>query len=156
MINRIKDIFNNKKIRNIIIISFVIVLLIIIIFFIISKRVDKKDMNTATYNEIKSMIDNKDTFLIYYYNSKSKNKHNNEIKKYLDEKGIKYFNYNDVLVDRDEYNKLLELLNMDKDDFGIPSLIYIKDGTMYANIINIDSKNIVDSFIDNYDLYTVK
>ena len=156
ILNKIKDVFKNKKIRNIIIISFIVIIVIIIMILIFHKRVDKDDMNTTTYDEIVDMINDKDTFLIYYYNSKSKNKNNKDIKKYLDELGIRYFNYNDSLIKRNEYIELLKLMEIDKNVFGVPALIYIRNGKMYGNIINIDSKEVVDKFIDNYDLYTVK
>ena len=155
MISIIKDIFKNKKIRYIITL-FIIIIILFIIIFLLNKRVDNKDKNTTTYDEIVTMINNKDTFLIYYYNSKSKNKYNKEIKKYLDELGIRYFNYNDALINKEEYNNFIKLLNIDKEVFGIPSLIYINNGMVYANIINIDNKEIIDKFIDNYDLYIVK
>lgn len=161
MINKFKiiidKIFKEKnKVRILIIICILIILVIGGIILLTKYIVSNSDKNTTTYAEIKKMIDNKDTFLIYYYNSKSKNKNNKEIKKYLDELGIRYFNYNDALINREEYNNLIKLLNIDKEVFGIPSLIYINNGMIYANIINIDNKEIVDKFIDNYDLYTVK
>mgnify|MGYP007005519298 FL=1 len=59
-------------------------------------------------------------------------------------------------TDKEEYNKLLNLLNIDKKIFAPPSIIYIREGKMFGNIINIDSNRTVDNFIDNYDLYTVK
>ena len=158
MMNKLKEIkdmlFKNKK-RNIIAICVLIVIILIII--LINKYwIPKKDKNTIMYNDIVTMIDNKDTFLIYYYNSKSSNKNNKNIKKYLDKEGIRYFNYNDVLIKREEYNNFLKLINIDKSLFGTPSLIYIKNGKMYGNLINIDNSDIVKQFIDTYDLYVVK
>ncbi len=148
--------FNNKKIRNIAIIIISLVIIIIALLIILGNRVKKNDKNTTTYDEIVNMINDKDTFLIYYYNSKSKNKNNKEIKKYLDELGIRYFNYNDSLIKRNEYTEFLKLMEIDKSIFGVPALIYIRNGKMYGNIINIDSKEVVDKFIESYDLYTVK
>ena len=162
--NKIKDLFKNKKIKkiienkrtkNIIIISFIVLIILIVIFISINK-VQEKDKNTTTYNDIETLIKEKDTFLIYYYNSKSKNKYNKEIKEYLDKEKITYFNYNSVLISRNEYNKFLKLIGIDKNLFGTPALIYIKNGKMYANIININSKKSVKSFINHYDLYTIK
>lgn len=158
MMNKLKEIkdklFKNKK-RNIIAICVLIVIILIII--LINKYwIPKKDKNTIMYNDIVTMIDNKDTFLIYYYNSKSSNKNNKNIKKYLDKEGIRYFNYNDVLIKREEYSNFLNLINIDKSLFGTPSLIYIKNGKMYGNLINIDNSDIVKQFIDTYDLYVVK
>lgn len=158
MMNKLKEIkdklFKNKK-RNIIAIC-VLIAIILIIILINKYWIPKKDKNTIMYNDIVTMIDNKDTFLIYYYNSKSSNKNNKNIKKYLDKEGIRYFNYNDVLIKREEYNNFLKLINIDKSLFGTPSLIYIKNGKMYGNLINIDNSDIVKQFIDTYDLYVVK
>lgn len=158
MMNKLKEIkdklFKNKK-RNIIAIC-VLIAIILIIILINKYWIPKKDKNTIMYNDIITMIDNKDTFLIYYYNSKSSNKNNKNIKKYLDKEGIRYFNYNDVLIKREEYNNFLKLINIDKSLFGTPSLIYIKNGKMYGNLINIDNSDIVKQFIDTYDLYVVK
>ncbi len=156
MINKIKEIIKKKKMRNIIIAVFIIFIIILVIIIINNKRIVSDDKNTITYDEIYNMINNKDTFLIYYYNSKSSNKNNIIIKKYLDELGIKYFNYNDVLIDRDEYNKFIDVIDINKEVFGMPALIYIRNGEMYGNIINIDNKELVDKFINNYDLYTIK
>lgn len=143
------------KIKRIIII-FILVLIILITILAFTNRVDKEDKNTTTYNNINTMIKDKDTFLIYYYNSRSKNKYNKEIKEYLDKEKINYLNYNSVLISRNEYTEFLKLLKIDKTIFGEPALIYIKNGKMYANIINIDNIKTVESFIKNYDLYTVK
>ena len=153
IIEKIVKFFTNKKV----IITFISLLFIFIVAFGIYKVIDTKNYkSTITYNEIKGMVDNKESFLIYYYNSKSKNKNNRNIKKYLDEEGIRYYNYNDIYVDKDEFNNFLKLINIDSKLFGTPAIIYIKDGKMYGNLINIDNKEIVEKFIGTYDLYTVK
>ena len=76
--------------------------------------------------------------------------------KYLDELGIRYYAYDDVNVNRDEYYSFLKLLNIDSELFGFPAIIYINSGDMFGNIINVDSKEVVKRFVDDYDLYTVK
>ena len=53
-------------------------------------------------------------------------------------------------------NKYNESTKRYLDVFGTPAIIYIYQGKMFANIINIDSKEVVDKFIYSYDLYTVK
>ena len=150
---KLKKFFSNKKV----IYTLLALVVIAIISFVIYRVVDtNNNKNTISYNEIKKMVDKQENFLIYYYNSKSKNKNNRDIKDYLDKSGIRYYNYNDVYVDREEYNNFLKLINIDTKSFGTPAIIYIKDGKMYSNLINIDSKEIVEKFIDDYDLYTVK
>ena len=150
---KLKKFFSNKKV----IYTLLALVVIAITSFVIYRVVDtNNNKNTISYNEIKKMVDKQENFLIYYYNSKSKNKNNRDIKDYLDKSGIRYYNYNDVYVDREEYNNFLKLINIDTKSFGTPAIIYIKDGKMYSNLINIDSKEIVEKFIDDYDLYTVK
>ena len=112
--------------------------------------------STITYKKIEKLINDKEDFIIYYYNSDSSNQNNMKIKSYLNKLHIKYYQYNDRYVNKEEYNNLLKLLNIDKKLFGIPSIIYIKNGKMYGNLINIDGELVVKQFVDSYDLYTVK
>lgn len=152
--HKVKDLFKNKKLM---IIIGIILLILIIMFIIINHYRDyKSNKNTIEYNKIEKLVNDKDTLLIYYYNSKSSNKNNKKIKKYLDELGIRYYNYNDIYIDRLEYDKFTKLVKIDKNLLNMPALIYIKDGIMYGNIINIDNKDVVLKFIEDYDLYTVK
>ena len=150
--NNILNFINNKK--NIILIIVIFILVIGILFFL--KNNNSKETNSTTYEEIEKIINDKEDAVIYYYNSKSSNKNNKDIKKYLDKLGIRYYLYDDVNVDKKEYNKLLKLLNINEDLFGLPAIIYIEDGEMNSNIINIEGRDTVKKFIDDYDLYTVK
>ena len=141
---------NNKKMLIGILVGIIIVIVILTAVLYSGKN------RTIDYKGLKSMIDNGETFVVYYYNNKSSNLKNLTIKKHLYKKGIKYYLYDDAKMNKNDYKKLLNLLNLDSKVFGPPSIIYIKDGRMYGNIINIDSNRVVDKFIDNYDLYTVK
>ena len=149
-----KKVSTDREYRTKFIIGTIILFIIIIVAIATSLYSGKA--RTIDYNELKSMMDKKETFVIYYYNDKSSNLKNLTIKKHLYKKGIKYYLYNDMDTDKEEYNKLLNLLNIDKKIFAPPSIIYIREGKMFGNIINIDSNRTVDNFIDNYDLYTVK
>lgn len=154
-----KDKFWKNKKFIIILLSVVAIILITTIVIIVNKKNYGNGntlKNNTNYEEIMKLINDKDDGIIYYYNSNSSNSANKEIKEYLDELKLRYYPYNDVYVDKNEYNKFLEILNIDKDLFGMPAIIYIKDGMMYGNIINIDSEETVKRFIDDYDLYTVK
>ena len=142
-----------NRIVKIIIICIVLISLMVTIITFMSNN---NEESTITYDEIVSKMKNKDKFLIYYYNSRNTNKYDKSIKKHLDDNGIKYYSYNDVYIDEEEYNKLLELLDIDKDLFGLPALIYIEDGIMFGNIINIDSNKVVDTFIKDYNLYSLE
>ena len=146
------------------IIIFLIGLVVIIIGIVLllfkknaSNSVEKiEKLDTINYNYVKKIIEDKDDILIYYYNSKSNNLNNQTVKEYLDKEGLRYYSYDDINVDKSEYKMLLELLEIDQDLFGTPALIYIRDGEMYANLINIDKIETVKQFIDDYDLFTVK
>ena len=152
---KIVDSIISFLIRHIFII--IILLIVLVAVFIFTTLLNNHSYrSTIDYSSIKEIIDKKDDVIIYYYNSNSSNKNNKNIKKYLDSLGIRYYQYNDVYVDKEEYNKFLKLLNIDKDLFGTPAIIYIRDGMMYGNLIQIDNKEVVKTFIDNYDLYTVK
>ena len=151
MIKRIK----NKIIQNKKYLPYLIIIIIILLILMITAILSSKE-NTISYQEIENIIKNKDDVIVYYYNSNSSNFNNWKIKSYLNKQGIRYSVYNDKNVDKKEYNQLLKLLKIDKKVFACPSLIYIKEGKMYGNIIAIDNTKTVKQFLDNYDLYTVK
>lgn len=147
-----KEILKNKKI----LIIGGIVLLIIIIGVIILTANLFSSKNSTSYNEIVNMINNKKDVLIFYYNSKSNNIYNDRVLKNLDDNNIKYCIYDDKNITEEEKDKFLELLKIDKKIFGFPALIYIRDGEMYGNLINIDNMEVVDKFVKNYDLFVLK
>ena len=122
-IYKIKDkVINDKDYRLkfilIVGVSFIVLLALISTF-------TKKKIEQVTINDIETMIKNKDRAIIYYYSSKSTNKYNESTKRYLDSKKINYYIYDDYKINKEEYNKLLKLLNIDKDVFGTPAIIYI-------------------------------
>ena len=94
--------------KEIIIIILLITVIILGALLIISyhNRGHASDIN---YDKIVTNIEKKDSFLIYYYNSKSSNKNHKKIKKYLDKTGIRYYVYNDINVGKKEYNKDYDL-----------------------------------------------
>ena len=110
----------------------------------------------TNYDKISKKMDNKDTFIISYYNSKSSNKYNKKVKKYLNKNNINYYIYDDSKVDKNTYNKFLKLVNIDADLFTLPSIIYIKDGKVYSNLIGINNTNTLDKYIKDYDLVLIK
>ena len=149
-----KEFLKDKKIFTMVAIVSLIVVSIIFICLMLATGID--DRNMITYDEIANVVNNKNSILIYYYNSNSSNHYNKEVLKDLDKKRIKYYIYDDKNVMNEEKNKFLDLLNIKKETFGFPSLIYIKNGEMYGNLINIDNMDVVDKFIKNYDLYVLK
>ena len=149
----IKKILDNKKMILLISGIIIIIVLIIVLALIIAKSGNK---NKIGYEEIESIVKNKQNVLIFYYNSKSDNKYNIKVKEYLTKERIKYYEYNDAIVSDTEYDKFTTLLGIDKSLFKPPALIYIKRGKMNGNIINIDSIQVVQNFVKNYDLYTLR
>lgn len=103
--------------------------------------------------EIDEIIANKGTQVIYVMNSDSdKCKNCAKIKKHLEDKSLNYKIYDVKKVGNSSYKKLLDNLSIDDKVFNYPAIIYIKDGSMYSNIINIEDTKVVDQFIKDYNL----
>ena len=151
IINKSRIRFENKYLIGIVI---AIAITILVIFFTTVKKTSSK--TDITNDEIKSLIDNKVTALLYVFNSRSSNDMNDIISSELDGLYIEYARYDVSKVTSEDYNNLLKTFDIDKDVFGTPALIYIKNGEMFANIINIDSKEVVNTFIDDYELSMLK
>lgn len=156
----VSDKISFKKIKEFIIkrkyLLLLILVAIIISILVIKVLIDKTPTSNTTYNDIKTLMDNKETFIIYYYNSKSSNKYNKDIKQLLDKNKINYYMYDDNKVNKEEYSNFLSLIGIDEKLFGTPAIIYIKDGKMYSNLISIDNENSVNAYIKDYDLVTIK
>jgi hypothetical protein len=105
-------------------------------------------------DEVNSIIKNKDDKIIYVLNNKSNNSYNKDILDYLSKNNISFSVYDISVADKEEYSNLLSILSINREFFDVPAIIYIKDGFMFANIININDMNIVDRFIKDYDLMT--
>ena len=122
-IYKIKDkVINDKDYR----LKFILIVGVsFIVLLALMSTFTKKKIEQVTINDIETMIKNKDRAIIYYYSSKSTNKYNESTKRYLDSKKINYYIYDDYKINKEEYNKLLKLLNIDKDVFGTPAIIYI-------------------------------
>lgn len=156
--NKMVNIFSNKYFAFFSSLLAIILIIICILSFTTNNfSFISSDDNTYINNDrMEEIAKNKEEIIIYVYNSKSSNKYNSKIKKYLDSNEIKYEIYNVNVATKNEYKKFLKLLDIDYDLFGYPSLIYIKDGVMFANIINISDTKVVDTFIKDYDLATIK
>ena len=168
MLGNWSDIYMKTKTKNndrkkgiskikIIILIFMVILIIsgVILSILFKDRKTDKNNNSSliTYNQLETIMDKKETGVIYYYNS---NKDDVKIKNYLDELGIKYYLYDNVKISEEEYNNLLKLINVDRIFFTSPALIYVKDGIAYGYIINIDNLEKVKQFVDMYNLYIFK
>lgn len=109
--------------------------------------------STFSTKEVNEIIADKKTQVIYVENSNSNEcKNCAKIKKYLEGKSLNYEVYDVNKNGNSDYKRLLDNLNINEDVFNYPAVIYIKDGNMYANIINIDDTKVVDQFIKDYNL----
>ena len=151
LLNKSKIKLNKKYIIGIVIA--IAITILVILLTIVKKTSSKTDI---TNEEIKNIMNNEVTALIYIYNNRSSNDMNKKISEELDNLYINYAKYEVSNATSEEYNELLKILDIDKDIFGTPALIYIKDGKMFANLINIDSMDVVNTFIDDYELSMLK
>lgn len=156
----IKDklIFLKNKFKNINLkedkFSIAIVCVVVVLFIVIVR-------NSLAKDEIYANVDVNNVLMgtnVLYMDNTDYNecKFCNKARVYLDDKGINYKYYNVSSVSDDKFKEDLELLGIDKDLFGTPALIYIEDGRMFANIINISDTDVIDSFIKDYSLDKLK
>ena len=145
-------------VKNKYLVFIVLVLLIVSIILIygIVNLVNRNKESYITYEEIEEYINNKDTFIIYYYNSKSGNEYGKKVLRELRSNDINYYVYDDKNVDKEEYNKFLELIDIDEDLFGSPAIIYIRDGEVFSNLISINNIDSLNRYIEDYDLVMIK
>lgn len=134
--------------------SIAIVCVVVVLFIVIVR-------NSLAKDEIYANVDINNVLMgtnVLYMDNTDYNecKFCNKARVYLDDKGINYKYYNVSSVSDDKFKEDLELLGIDKDLFGTPALIYIEDGRMFANIINISDTDVIDSFIKDYSLDKLK
>ena len=128
---------------------------VVIVLFIVIVR------NSLAKDEIYANVDVNNVLMgtnVLYMDNTDYNecKFCNKARVYLDDKGINYKYYNVSSVSDDKFKEDLELLGIDEELFGTPALIYIEDGRMFANIINISDTDVIDSFIKDYSLDKLK
>lgn len=156
----IKDklIFLKSKFKNINLkedkFSIAIVCVVVVLFIVIVR-------NSLAKDEIYANVDVNNVLMgtnVLYMDNTDYNecKFCNKARVYLDDKGINYKYYNVSSVSDDKFKEDLELLGIDEELFGTPALIYIEDGRMFANIINISDTDVIDSFIKDYSLDKLK
>lgn len=142
----------NKKIMILVVATlFVMLICYLIVFYIGSNN------NVVEKKSIKTVISNNETAVLYIWNSdEEKCKDCKMIKKHLKNQKINYISYDVKNYSKKEYDKLLLTLGINSSDFGYPAIVYMKDGMMYSNTINISDTKTVDSFIKNYELQKLK
>lgn len=123
-------------------------------YFSLSKKVDQpKDV----LKEVNTALINKTELIVFLYDSSDKKCDKCEkIIKELKDENIKYYTFDKNLAKGKEYKDIIEKLKINIKDFDYPALIYVKDGLMYANIININDIDNVKLFIKQYELNKVK
>lgn len=107
--------------------------------------------------DVASIVSKAETKIIYVGSSDSKKcKNCKEIEKYLDSQKINYLTYDVEDYTEEEYKKMLRTIEINPDDFGYPAVIYIREGRLYSNVINLTDTKPVQEFIKTYELKNVK
>lgn len=152
----VKKVEENKKENKMIgILAVLIILVLCVVAFILFINNKKNDM--VKNSDIENIIKEGKTAIIYVENSDSKKCEKcSDIKKYLNEEKINYEIYDVNKNTSKEYKKMLQTLTINPSDFNYPAVIYIKEGRIYSNIINVNDTKIVKQFIKDYDLTLVK
>ena len=148
----VKKVEENKMIGILVALIILVLCVVAVILFINNK---KNDM--VKNSDIENIIKEGKTAIIYVENSDSKKCEKClDIKKYLNEEKINYEIYDVNKNTSKEYKKMLQTLTINPSDFNYPAVIYIKEGRIYSNIINVNDTKIVKQFIKDYDLTLVK
>ena len=152
----VKKVEENKKENNMIGILVALIILVLCVVAVILFINNKKN-DMVKNSDIENIIKEGKTAIIYVENSDSKKCEKcSDIKKYLNEEKINYEIYDVNKNTSKEYKKMLQTLTINPSDFNYPAVIYIKEGRIYSNIINVNDTKIVKQFIKDYDLAKVK
>ena len=152
----VKKVEENKKENNMIGILVALIILVLCVVAVILFINNKKN-DMVKNSDIENIIKEGKTAIIYVENSDSKKCEKcSDIKKYLNEEKINYEIYDVNTNTSKEYKKMLQTLTVNPSDFNYPAVIYIKEGRIYSNIINVNDTKIVKQFIKDYDLTLVK
>lgn len=97
-------------------------------------------------SKIEKAIDNKNSFVIYFVSNKCDKC--DMVETVLNSNNLKYYKYD---INGSDISSILTKLKITF-DIEAPSLVVVENGAMTYNIIGIDSKESVVSFIDSYGL----
>ncbi len=92
-------------------------------------------------------INRKKTFFVLLTNSKDCSKCDNYLKK-IDKLDVVYYNYD--LSKENDYTDFLKKIDLSENVVVTPAIIYIKNGEMVANIMDINDDEVFDEFIKRY------
>ncbi len=149
----IKSLKRNRKI----VLLVVAILLLLMIFKTAIGGVEKKKDAAKAKTDISDILKKKETKVIFVGSSDTKKcKKCKEVKDYLSKQGIEYIDYDVENYSESEYKKMLESIEINPSDFGYPGVIYIRDGRLYSNVINIHDIKSVETFIKDYELKSKK
>lgn len=144
----------DKK-KNIIIMVVVIVLLIAIAIVFTTRK--KSETEAKQKVDFPKVIEKAETRVVFIGSSdKEKCKNCDKIKDYLDRKKINYLVYDVEDYSKKEYTSMLKSIEINPPDFGYPAVVYMKDGKLYANVINLSDTSHLEEFIKTYNLENVK
>lgn len=147
----------NKGKQNKQIMILVVAIVAVIVIVMIVLRLLNGTGGASTKADISTILKEGQTKIIYIENTeKGKCSKCSTIKKYLDEKKINYVTYDASKYSDKEYKKMLQSIEINPSDFGYPAVVYIKDGKLYSNVINLVDTKTVETFIKDYDLTKVK
>lgn len=144
----------DKK-KNIIIIVVVVVLVIVLgIIFATRMKSEREEKQKVDFSKI---IEKAETKVVFIGSSdKEKCKNCDKMKDYLDSKKINYLVYDVEDYSNKEYIATLKSIEINPPDFGYPAVVYMKDGKLYANVINLSDTSPLEEFIKTYNLTSVK
>ena len=132
------------------------ILLVACIFKIALNSV-KEGVDAKNKANIAEILEKKQTKIVFVENSdKKKCKKCDTIKKALDKEDISYVVYDVNEYSKEEYENMLNSINIKPADFGYPAVIYIRKGKLYSNIINVGDPEVVKTFINDYQLNKIK
>lgn len=144
-----------EKKKTIIIIAVVVVVLIALIIFLANRS--KEQMEEKQKANVSEIIEKAQTKVVYVESSDEKKCSKcKDIKKYLDDKNINYLVYDVEDHSNKEYIETLKKLEINPSDFGYPAVVYIKEGRLYSNVINLTGTSALENFIKTYELKDVK
>lgn len=158
MSNKNMGALNKKELdkkKNIIIIAVVAVLLVAAVILLTVRT--KKEETEKQKVDFSKIIEKAETKIVFMGSSdKEKCKNCDKIRDFLDSKKINYLVYDVEDYSKKEYIETLKSIEINPPDFGYPAVIYMKDGKLYSNAINLSDTSRLEEFIKTYDLVNVK
>ena len=143
--------------KNIIYIVVILVVVAVGVCGYIFLSQEKIDQPKDVLKEVNAALINKTEMVMFVYDTGDKVCEKcAEIRKTLKDKKVKYYTFDKKLATKSEYSDLMKKLKINEKDFSYPALIYIRDGIMYANIINVNDVKNVKTFIKDYKLNEIK